>query len=72
MIQFYFSIFLCEIFFIKMLQNSGEKVHYSRIGDFQAQNYNFEIGGKGKQKKQSKENLKTKFHMFIYCKKTFV
>ncbi len=46
-----------EIFFVKMLQNSGEKVYYSRIGDFQVQDYNFEIGGKSKQKKQIKQSL---------------
>ena len=39
-----------EMFFIKMLQNSGEKVFYSKIGDFQVQGYNFEIGGKSKSK----------------------
>jgi predicted AAA+ superfamily ATPase len=50
-----------EIFFIKMLQNSGEKVYYSRIGDFQVQNYNFEIGGKSKQKKQIKESLQNSY-----------
>ena len=50
-----------EIFFIKMLQNSGEKVYYSRIGDFRVRDYNFEIGGKGKQKKQIKENLQNSY-----------
>ena len=50
-----------EIFFIKMLQNSGEKVYYSKIGDFRVQNYNFEIGGKNKQKKHIKENLQNSY-----------
>lgn len=50
-----------ELFFIKMLQNSGEKVYYSRIGDFQVQNYNFEIGGKSKQKKQIKKSLQNSY-----------
>lgn len=50
-----------EIFFIKMLQNSGEKVYYSRIGDFRVQDYNFEIGGKSKQKKQIKESLQNSY-----------
>jgi predicted AAA+ superfamily ATPase len=50
-----------EIFFIKMVQNSGEKVYYSRIGDFQVQNYNFEVGGKSKQKKQIKVNLQNSY-----------
>lgn len=50
-----------EIFFIKMLQNSGQKVYYSRIGDFQVQDYNFEIGGKGKKIKQIKDSLQNSF-----------
>ncbi len=50
-----------EIFFIKMLQNSDEKIYYSKIGDFQVQEYNFEIGGKNKSKKQIKDNLENSF-----------
>lgn len=50
-----------EIFFIKMLQNSGEKVYYSRIGDFRVRDYNFEVGGKHKQKKQIRENLQNSY-----------
>ncbi len=46
-----------EIFFIKMLQNAGEKVFYSRIGDFHVQGVNFEIGGREKSKKQIKKDL---------------
>jgi len=43
-----------EIFFIKMLQNAGEKIFYSKIGDFQVRGCNFEVGGKSKTKKQIK------------------
>ncbi len=50
-----------EIFFIKMLQNSGEKVFFSRIGDFQVRDFNFEVGGRGKTKKQIKSNLENSF-----------
>lgn len=50
-----------EIFFIKMLQNAGEKVFYSKIGDFQVQNYKFEIGGKSKKRKQIKESLENSY-----------
>ncbi|MBU1054590.1 MAG: AAA family ATPase [Proteobacteria bacterium] len=50
-----------EIFFIKMMQNSGKKLFYSKIGDFQVQDYFFEIGGKNKSKKQIKNNLENSF-----------
>ena len=50
-----------EIFFIKMLENSGEKVYYSKIGDFHVSDYNFEVGGKGKTKKQIKTDLKNSY-----------
>ena len=50
-----------EIFFINMLQNSGENLFYSKIGDFQVRNYIFEIGGKGKSKKQIKEKPENAF-----------
>ncbi len=50
-----------EIFFIKMLQNAGEKVYYSKIGDFQVQDYYFEIGGKSKSRKQIKAHLENSF-----------
>lgn len=39
-----------EIFFIKMIINSRNKIHVSKIGYF-------EIGGKNKDKKQLKENI---------------
>lgn len=50
-----------EIFFIKMLQNSGEKVYYSKTGDFQVREYHFEIGGKSKSKKQIRTHLESAF-----------
>ena len=50
-----------EVFFIKMLQNSGEKVYYSRVGDFKIRDYNFEIGGRSKQKKQIKDSLQNSY-----------
>lgn len=50
-----------EAFFIKMLQNSGEKVYYSRVGDFKIRDYNFEIGGRSKQKKQIKDSLQNSY-----------
>ena len=46
-----------EIFFIKMLKNSGNKIYYSKAGDFKVENTVFEIGGKNKTKKQIKNNL---------------
>ena len=50
-----------EIFFIKMLQNSGHKLFYSKIGDFEIDNKNFEIGGKNKTRKQIKNNLENSY-----------
>ena len=50
-----------ELFFIKMLQNSGETIFYSKIGDFQVGEYLFEIGGKSKTKKQIKDHLEKSF-----------
>ncbi len=50
-----------EIFFIKMLQNSNNNIFYSKIGDFQVQDFNFEIGGKSKTMKQIKNNLENSF-----------
>lgn len=46
-----------EIFFIKMLKNSGNKIYYSKTGDFEVNSTIFEIGGKNKTKKQIKNNL---------------
>jgi hypothetical protein len=50
-----------EIFFIKMLKNSGEKIFYSKTGDFRVGNYYFEIGGKGKTRKQIRKKLSRSF-----------
>jgi len=46
-----------EIFFIKMIKNSGNKIFYSKMGDFEVNNILFEIGGKNKKLKQIKNNL---------------
>ena len=46
-----------EIFFIKMIKNSGNKVFYSKVGDFEVNNTIFEIGGKNKKLIQIKNNL---------------
>jgi len=46
-----------EIFFIKMIKNSGSKIFYSKIGDFEINNTFFEIGGKSKTLKQIKNNF---------------
>jgi len=46
-----------EIFFIKMLKNSGYKIYYNEVGDFLVDNKIFEIGGKKKDKKQIKKEL---------------
>lgn len=48
---------LREIFFIKMIINSGYKIHYSEIGDYIVNNKIFEIGGKNKSLKQIKNKL---------------
>lgn len=46
---------LRELFFVSMVQNSGEKLFYSsKGGDYCCQNKIFEIGGKGKGSKQIK------------------
>lgn len=50
-----------EIFFIKMILNSNNKIHVSKIGDFEINNLLFEIGEKNKDKKQLKENLEKGF-----------
>jgi hypothetical protein len=52
---------LREIFFIKMLENAGEKIYYSKIGDFDVQKYYFEIGGKSKSKNQIKKKPKNAY-----------
>ena len=50
-----------EIFFIKMIENSGRKVFFSNIGDFVVDGINFEIGGKNKDKKQIKNDMANSF-----------
>ena len=52
---------LREIFFIKMIKNSGSKFFFSRIGDFEVNNSIFEIGGKSKTIKQIRNNLRNAF-----------
>ncbi len=46
-----------EIFFIKMLKNSGNKIYYNELGDFSVNDTIFEIGGRQKDKKQIKAEL---------------
>ena len=43
-----------EIFFIKMIRNSGHKLFYSKTGDYEVEGIIYEIGGKNKTKKQIK------------------
>ncbi len=50
-----------EIFFVTMLENSGHKIFYSKIGDFSVNRINFEIGGKGKSKRQIKSDLQNSY-----------
>jgi len=50
-----------EIFFIKMVKNSGKNIYYSRIGDFEVDNRIFEIGGKNKKMKQIENSVKEAF-----------
>jgi hypothetical protein len=52
---------LREIYFIKMIKNAGLKIHFSSIGDFEVNNYFFEVGGKNKGKKQIIEKLGKSF-----------
>ena len=40
-----------------MIKNSGSKIFYSKIGDFEVNDTIFEIGGKNKTVKQIKNNL---------------
>lgn len=52
---------LREIFFIKMMLNSGCMIHFSEIGNFSVNELNFEIGGKNKDLKQIKNNLENSY-----------
>jgi uncharacterized protein len=48
---------LREIFFIKMIKNSGHKIYFDKTGDFEVEGKIFEIGGKNKNLKQIKDKL---------------
>jgi len=50
-----------EIFFIKMIKNSNNKIFYSQVGDFEVNGKYFEIGGKNKGTRQIKGNLDNSF-----------
>lgn len=52
---------LREIFFIKMVKNSNNRIHYSDVGDYTINSLNFEIGGRNKSLKQIKDHLDTSF-----------
>jgi len=43
-----------EIFFIRMIKNAGYHLFYNKKGDFEVEDYIFEIGGKNKTMKQIK------------------
>lgn len=50
-----------ELFFIQSMMNAGIKLHYSKTGDFEANNIIFEIGGKNKTPRQIKRAEKQAF-----------
>ena len=50
-----------EIFFIKMIKNSNNKIFYSQVGDFEVNGKYFEIGGKNKGTGQIKGSLDNSF-----------
>lgn len=50
-----------EVFFVSMLRNSGYNIFYSKIGDFSIGDVYFEIGGKGKTRKQVKSLIEKSF-----------
>lgn len=41
-----------ETFIVNQLQNAGKKVFYSKVGDFQVDDYFLEVGGKNKSRRQ--------------------
>ncbi len=41
-----------ELFFVQALQDAGEDIFFTKIGDFRTRNSVFEVGGKNKDKKQ--------------------
>lgn len=45
-----------ELFFLKMLKNAGHVPHYSKTGDFTVEGCVFEVGGKGKTRKQIRQS----------------
>ena len=51
---------LCVLFywFVNQIQNIGEAIYYSTIGDFKIKDYIVEIGGKNKSSKQIKNEEK--------------
>jgi predicted AAA+ superfamily ATPase len=53
--------YLRELFFIQSLENAGQPVFYSSIGDYQTPDCVFEIGGKNKGSKQIKMAAKNNF-----------
>lgn len=52
---------LREIFFIKMIINSGNTLHYSEIGNYTVGGKNFEIGGWNKTLKQIRDHLENSY-----------
>ena len=50
-----------EVFFINMLQNTGNTIYYSQVGDFLINEMFFEIGGKSKSKKQIKDHINSSY-----------
>lgn len=44
-----------ELFFIKMMQQTGQPLYYSKVGDFEVDGVIFEVGGKGKTTKQIRQ-----------------
>lgn len=52
---------LREIFFVKMIKNSGAHIYFSAHGDFEVNGKVFEVGGKNKDMKQIKNNVKESY-----------
>jgi len=50
-----------EIFFINMMRGAGENIFYSNTGDFIVGDTVFEVGGKGKDKKQISKKLESSY-----------
>ena len=45
-----------ETFFVNQIMNSGSKLFYGLVGDYQVEQYHFEIGGKSKTRSQLKNH----------------